>query len=118
MSAITSPAAETARAPQPHASALWELPQAPGVRDEHQPPGPLTVAIAGQPYTAGHPWGPWSLRHSQAYDEGWYNTCILVKPLIGFDPGTVPIFIARLGGHDLEFYNLHVGQLSLAVLND
>src|SRR5215813_14208856 len=85
-------------------------------RDWHQAVRSTPVAV--QLYTADHPWGPWSLRHSQRYDEGWYNPCILLKTLIGLDPGTVPVLIAGLGGRDLEFYKLHVGQLSLTLLTE
>jgi hypothetical protein len=69
-------------------------------------------------YTADHPWGPWSLRHSVVSAEGWYNPCILAKPLAGLDPGTVPVLVAGLGGRDLEFYKLKLRQLSLALLSD
>lgn len=69
-------------------------------------------------YTAKNLWGPWTLRHSLTSDEGWYNPCILPKPLSDMEPNTVPVFAAGLGGGKQEFYNLNLFTLPLDVLTD
>ena len=68
-------------------------------------------------YTAEQPWGPWDLVHEIPSPEGWYNPCILTKPLEGVAQDCVPLLVAGLGGHDKEFYKLTIAELSLSAID-
>ena len=67
-------------------------------------------------YTAPHPWGPWTLTKSVTSPEGWYNPCIITKPMGDLPPDMAAVLVAGLGGTDMQNYNLNVCDIPLSWL--
>jgi len=61
-------------------------------------------------------WEPWTPAYSFESAEGWYNPCILTKPMTDVGVDNLTVFVAGLNGLDEEHYRLNALELPLSEL--
>lgn len=62
-------------------------------------------------FLARQPWGPWEQVFAEVFEEGLYNPAVV--PGQRGDANKWWVFVAGLGGHEMENYRLNVFELSL-----